>query len=787
MKGQTSYPASDGKKQGGIEVRWHSLKAVNIVVTLVMAIALMLLICPVCFAWTEIKDLPRINYVSGVAAIDLSHIWLVSNSDDTSGIYFYNGTQWTKQDNTMINSIDPLDESHIWAVGRQSGSESYSYSGAIRFYNGESWSSQAYDPPPESIKYNWLFSGVSALDDNHVWAVGRGWSENQGYVIEFFNGQEWHKQTESSSGGLNAVYALDSNHVWAVGDGGLILFFDGHSWTEQGSGTTDTLHSVTAVNGNHAWAGGGKMMTYESIILFYDGLKWSPQGSMYDEYQGKRTPLEIYGIAALDENHVYAVSMFGLVAFFDGIAWSQSKVSDIHPENGICTAGGKYVLIAGGTGFDIGLIVDNPGEYSYYFAEGTTRDGFNEWLCLQNPGDKAIEVKATYMLFGGEPADKTYAVPATSRVSINVNEEIGPGRDVSVKLASDNEFYAERPMYFNYKQGVEGFGWTGGHCATGTKQPDTDWYFAEGTTRPGFEEWVCIQNPNNFQTEVTVDYIFAGAYTQQKKYMVGPDSRISVFVNGDVGLGQDLSLHVYSNNSIVAERPMYFNYGGVLTGGHDVIGTRVPQTRWYFAEGTTRPGFQEYLAVQNANNADANITLKFLKTDGTETTGNEVVRANSRWTLNVNERLGAGVDSSLIVESDQPVVAERPIYFNYQQGMPGYGWTGGHDVVGATTPKTKWFFAEGCSLDNFDEYICIGNPGEEIVHVDFKFMLETGQVVPYDIEIGPKTRRTVKAWEVVGRGHSLSTSLISNKPVVAERPMYFNYNGWNGGHDVVGF
>jgi hypothetical protein len=24
-------------------------------------------------------------------------------------------------------------------------------------------------------------------------------------------------------------------------------------------------------------------------------------------------------------------------------------------------------------------------------------------------------------------------------------------------------------------------------------------------------------------------------------------------------------------------------------------------------------------------------------------------------------------------------------------------------------------------------------------------------------------------------------------PVVAERPMYFDYNGWTGGHDVVGF
>lgn len=30
--------------------------------------------------------------------------------------------------------------------------------------------------------------------------------------------------------------------------------------------------------------------------------------------------------------------------------------------------------------------------------------------------------------------------------------------------------------------------------------------------------------------------------------------------------------------------------------------------------------------------------------------------------------------------------------------------------------------------------------------------------------------------------------VTSNRPVVAERPMYLNYNGvWTGGHDVVGF
>lgn len=157
-------------------------------------------------------------------------------------------------------------------------------------------------------------------------------------------------------------------------------------------------------------------------------------------------------------------------------------------------------------------------------------------------------------------SSRTLALPPTSRTSVNVNDEVGPGQDVSVMLWSESEFYAERPMYFDYKQGQQGFSWTGGHCATGAAAPRNDWYFAEGTTREGFEEWACIQNSNKAEVRVKVDYISAGAYTQRKEYSVEPESRISVFVNGDVGPNQDISMHIHCDSPIVAERPMYFNW-----------------------------------------------------------------------------------------------------------------------------------------------------------------------------------------------------------------------------------
>ncbi len=47
---------------------------------------------------------------------------------------------------------------------------------------------------------------------------------------------------------------------------------------------------------------------------------------------------------------------------------------------------------------------------------------------------------------------------------------------------------------------------------------------------------------------------------------------MTVSANSDVGANLDISTRVSSDNPIIVERPMYFNYQGVWTGGHDVVG-----------------------------------------------------------------------------------------------------------------------------------------------------------------------------------------------------------------------
>jgi photosystem II stability/assembly factor-like uncharacterized protein len=104
--------------------------------------------------------------------------------------------------------------------------------------------------PDSSNRSGPSYYGISALDTNHVWAVG-----SEGAPL-FYDGTAWREQLGSSEHGINSVSALDANHVWAVGSDGIILFFNGTSWSEQSSGTKAFLESVSALDTNHIWVAG---------------------------------------------------------------------------------------------------------------------------------------------------------------------------------------------------------------------------------------------------------------------------------------------------------------------------------------------------------------------------------------------------------------------------------------------------------------------------------------------------------------------------------------------------
>jgi hypothetical protein len=163
----------------------------------------------------------------------------------------------------------------------------------------------------------------------------------------------------------------------------------------------------------------------------------------------------------------------------------------------------------------------------WYFAEGTARNNpidveFGEWLCLQNPSDsQGANITITYRLSTSRNIDRQYRI--ASRLTIEVAKDVGPDKDVSAKVVLDQPIAAARPVYFNYHQYA-----VDGSAVVGASSPANAWYFAEGATPPGFQEWITVQNPNDVKADCEITYMTGSCRVAIARQVVPPRTRATV-------------------------------------------------------------------------------------------------------------------------------------------------------------------------------------------------------------------------------------------------------------------
>src|SRR5579859_3894384 len=193
-------------------------------------------------------------------------------------------------------------------------------------------------------------------------------------------------------------------------------------------------------------------------------------------------------------------------------------------------------------------------------------------------------------------------------------------------------------------------------------------YLAEGSTRPGFQEYLALENAGAAAAPVTLAYEFAdGSPPLVQALSLPAGSRTTVDVNQAVGAGRDVSVKIDPGGDpdIHAERPLYFNAClPVCVNGSHVAPAVPARTSWYFAEGYTGLGFQEYIALLNPNPQPALVGITYAYVDGSTAVWTVSLPPTSRYTVDVNQFVGGIQQVSARVESALPIVAERPLYFN---------------------------------------------------------------------------------------------------------------------------
>jgi hypothetical protein len=315
--------------------------------------------------------------------------------------------------------------------------------------------------------------------------------------------------------------------------------------------------------------------------------------------------------------------------------------------------------------------------------------------------------------------------------------------------------------------------------------------FAEGYTGSGFREFLCIGNPNDYPAQAQILLLYPTSEYVEENLTIPANSRVTLDVNSIPGPSEEVSAMVLSDLELVVERPMYFDYSGVWPGGHDEMGSPYVSKLWFFAEGYTGAGFEEWICVLNMGGEPANLTFYFQTQEAGEIVRNETVPPASRRSFKVNELLGPNYQCSLVLESDQFVLAERAMYFDYT-GMGNHHWQGGHCVMGVTYLTQEYYFAEGTTRSGFEEWITLQNPFATPITIIATYQLGVGQGPPImeSYVVPPESRKTIYVPDEVGPDKDVSVKLASSSDFLAERPMYFNYTGygasWNGGHCVMG-
>jgi hypothetical protein len=214
----------------------------------------------------------------------------------------------------------------------------------------------------------------------------------------------------------------------------------------------------------------------------------------------------------------------------------------------------------------------------WFLAEGATGNFFDTYVLIANPNPAPTTVHVTYLLAGGSPLTKDYALGANSRFTIYVNGEelpAGSGQHplASVTLstqldvdATDPPIVVERAMWWPSGN------WYEAHDVAGSIVTGTKWALAEGEQGGSFNThtYVLIANVDSTPASVSVKVMLEDGtvITAPSPITVPAKSRSTVEIaagpifTGVNGKRFGVVVESLNGQQIVVEHSMYSDYAG---------------------------------------------------------------------------------------------------------------------------------------------------------------------------------------------------------------------------------
>lgn len=766
------------------------IKAAAFVLVIILSIAMVLLI-PVhqpafpATNWTQANTNGFGGIDSIVSCMATYNSKLYAGDDNYAAIWQYNsGTSWTRINSAGFGDTNGGASSmatfngllYVGTFNWNTGAEVWTYNDTT-----STWSQVNVD----GFGYNSLYE-CRALEvyNGNLYAVV---SSNGKFGVYKYagSGTSW---TQVDTGAWDA-----NNHVGlcakSFGDslwigtentntGTEIWRYNGTTWTQANTDGFSFSHNnytySFGVDNNQLYCGTGYMAR---VFHYNNGISWSQIGAL-----GLTNPSDCNYASTLISygDKLYAGTMNNSsgceICSWNGSSWIREASPGFGDANNLyatsMTVFNNQLFIGtrNGNGAQVWRTTPPPTPYVVYLPEGSTAWGFDCYISIENPQTFPVTVALTYQTNTGPVAGPQFVMAAKSQATINPRDTLG-NQDFSTKIKCLNGklIAADRTMIWN-RCGEEG------HNSIGVTAPAKTWYLAEGSSEWGFECWLLIQNPNASEASCNVTYMIEGRGPVTVNKKVPANSRKTFFMADDIG-SADASIKVVSNLPVIPERAMYRNN---RREGHDSIGTTTPAQDYYLAEGTSAWGFTTYVLVQNPNNSVTSVTVTYMTKDGPVGQAPFNMPPNSRKTIRVNDVL-PNVDFSTKVHGNQPIIAERAMYWNNGTGEAC------HDSIGMNQPHTSFYLPDGQTSNGRETWTLVQNPNNQAVTVEISYLTPNGAGnVVFTDTIPANSRRTYNMVDkgVGGRAAIMVKCLTSGKKIMVERAMYWNSRG--AGTDTIG-
>jgi hypothetical protein len=239
------------------------------------------------------------SYLQSVSARSANDVWAVGHTYDGTLIEHWDGSAWTVVKSpggvgVHLTGVSAISATSAFAVGNTYGAFSRTF---ILHWNGKTWSRVA-SPMPGKVGHGDTLSGVSATSSSDAWAVGtttRWRHVIARTLILHWDGKTWQRVVGLNPGGrlgttLTGVSAISDTDLWAVGSFGIeregvyktfIEHWNGSRWKRTNTARPsrsydDSAAAIDAIGPSHAWVAGRYTNSSGNMTMTqnWDGSQW---------------------------------------------------------------------------------------------------------------------------------------------------------------------------------------------------------------------------------------------------------------------------------------------------------------------------------------------------------------------------------------------------------------------------------------------------------------------------------------------------------------------------------